>query len=236
MFRTTISLCAAVVSLSAAAVAAPVAAPVDLKSESVSALAWLPPNGPSPAVAERAMQAASCAANAGNVARASTLTIIDYSRPSTEPRLWVLDLAKRRVLFTELVAHGRGSGELMATRFSNVEGSHASSLGLFVTGETYQGQHGYSLRLHGLEPGVNDHAFDRAIVMHAAPYVDAAFAKGAGRLGLSWGCPALRPAISARVIDTIKAGSLVFAYYPDEDWLAQSQYLGSCAAARVSPQ
>jgi hypothetical protein len=225
--RTTIFLCAAVVSLSAAAMAAP----VEPNSDVASALAWLPANGPSAAVAEMALQAASCAASAGDVTRATTLTIIDYSRPSNEPRLWVLDLAKRRVLFTELVAHGRGSGELMATRFSNEEGSHASSLGLFVTGDPYQGAHGYSMRLRGLEAGVNDQAFDRAIVMHPAPYVDAAFAKGAGRLGLSWGCPALRPAIARQVIDTIKSGSLLFAYYPDEEWLTKSRYLGSCAAS-----
>ena len=227
MNRTTIFLCAAVVSLSAAAMAAP----VEPNSDVASALAWLPANGPSAAVAEMALQAASCAASAGDVARPSTLTVIDYSRPSTEPRLWVLDLAKRRVVFTELVAHGRGSGELMATRFSNEEGSHASSLGLFVTGDPYQGAHGYSMRLRGLEPGVNDQAFDRAIVMHPAPYVDAAFARGAGRLGLSWGCPALRPAIARQVIDTIKSGSLLFAYYPDEEWLTKSRYLGSCAAS-----
>ena len=227
LIRTTISLCVAAVSLSAAAMAAP----VERNSERAPAeLAWLPANGPSAPVAEMAMQAASCATSAGDVTRASTLTIIDYSRPSTEPRLWVLDLVRRRVLFTELVAHGRGSGELMATRFSNEEGSHASSLGLFVTGDPYQGAHGYSLRLRGLEPGVNDQAFDRAIVMHPAPYVDAAFAKGAGRLGLSWGCPALRPGIATQVIDTIKSGSLVFAYFPDQDWLARSKYLGSCAA------
>ena len=225
MIRTTIALCVGVVSLSAAATAAPVEPSSDRGS-----LAWLAANGPNVAVAEMAMQAASCAASAGDVVRPSTLTIIDYSRPSTEPRLWVLDLANRKVLFTELVAHGRGSGALMATRFSNEEGSHASSLGLFVTGDPYQGAHGYSMRLRGLETGINDQAFDRAIVMHPAPYVDAAFAKDAGRLGLSWGCPALRPAISKRVIDTIKSGSLLFAYYPDEDWLTTSKYLGSCAA------
>jgi hypothetical protein len=228
LLRTSICLSAAVVLLTAAATAAPVESSHRVASE----LAWLPTNGPSLSVAELAMQAATCAAATTDAARPATLTIIDYSRPSTEPRLWVLDLARERVLFTELVAHGRGSGELMATRFSNVEGSHASSLGLFVTGQTYQGQHGYSLRLHGLEPGVNDQAFDRAIVIHPAPYVDAGFAKGAGRLGLSWGCPALRPAVSKQLIDTIKSGSFVFAYYPNQDWLAQSRFLGSCASSK----
>lgn len=223
-----ICLSAAAVSLTAAATAAP----MEPNANRPASLAWLPANGPASSVAELAMQAASCAASSVDAARPTTLTIIDYSKASTEPRLWVLDLAKQRVLFTELVAHGRGSGELMATRFSNTEGSHASSLGLFVTGDTYQGQHGYSLRLHGLEPGVNDQAFDRAIVMHSAPYVDAAFAKGAGRLGLSWGCPALRPGISKQVIDTIKSGSFVFAYYPDQEWLARSAFLGSCASSK----
>ena len=99
------------------------------------------------------------------------LAVIDYSLPSTQPRLWVFDLDRGRLLFEELVAHGRGTGERLAEHFSNVEGSQMSSLGLFRAADTYDGANGYSLRLHGLEPGFNDRALERAIVMHGAPYV-----------------------------------------------------------------
>jgi hypothetical protein len=157
------------------------------------------------------------------------LTVIDYSKPSTEPRLWVLDLARERVLFEERVAHGQGSGDNYATRFSNLEGSHQTSLGLFRTADTYVGTNGYSLRLDGLEPGVNDRARERAIVMHGAPYVSEGNIRTLGRLGRSHGCPALRPAIAREVIDTIKDGSLVFAYYPDRQWLNGSRFLNGCS-------
>ena len=145
-----------------------------------------------------------------------TLTIIDYSLPSTEPRLWVLDLQTGRTLYEEVVAHGRGSGGNMATAFSNAADSHQTSLGLFVTEDTYVGQNGYSMRLNGLEPGVNDHARARAIVMHGAPYVDPAIAAAQGRLGRSWGCPALRPAVAKELIDHIKGGNLLFCVLPGQ--------------------
>lgn len=159
------------------------------------------------------------------------LTVIDYSLPSTERRLWVLDLDSGEVLFHELVAHGRNSGENFAVAFSNTDGSKQSSLGLYRTGETYEGKHGYSLRLSGLEPGVNDRARERAIVMHAADYATPEFAERHGRLGRSWGCPALDPRVHDRVIDTIKGGTAVFAYYPDDAWLGASNFLdGECHA------
>lgn len=154
-----------------------------------------------------------------------TLTLIDYSRPSSEPRLWVLDLARGEVRFHELVAHGRESGARLAHAFSNVAGSLQSSLGLFRTAETYRGRHGYSLRLDGLEPGVNDRARDRALVVHGADYATPAFVAEHGRLGRSWGCPALDPRVHRAVIDAIRGGTAVFAYYPDADWLASSPYL-----------
>ena len=176
-----------------------------------------------------ALNAAACAQGIGAVAHDRLLTIIDYSKASTEPRLWVLDLERERVLFEELVAHGRGSGENFATRFSNAEGSHQTSLGLFRTADTYVGSNGYSLRLDGLEAGINDHARDRAIVMHGAPYVSEDHLRSVGRLGRSHGCPALRPAIARTVIDTIKQGSLVFAYYPDKQWLRGSRFLNGCS-------
>jgi hypothetical protein len=165
--------------------------------------------------------------------RQPILTIIDYSLPSTVPRLFVLDLMSGEIVFHELVAHGRGSGEDYAVAFSNEEGSKQSSLGLFRTAGTYMGGHGYSLRLVGLEPGVNDRAEERAIVMHAAPYATAEFAALHGRLGRSWGCPALDPAVCSSIIDRIKDGTALFAYYPDDAWLSQSTYL-NCDAVQAS--
>jgi hypothetical protein len=178
-----------------------------------------------PAVLELALQAVACASRGFDVGRPTLLTIIDYSVPSTDARLWVVDLVSRRVLFQEAVAHGRNSGDNFARWFSNRAGSYQSSLGLFLTGDTYVGRNGYSLRLHGLEPGVNDRALDRAIVMHGADYADPAQARAVGRLGRSQGCPAVRPAVARPLIDTIKGGSFLFAYYPDDAWLSRSPYL-----------
>jgi hypothetical protein len=180
-----------------------------------------------------ALRAASCAAQTVAVRRPDIVTLIDYSRASTTPRLWVIDLAERRVLFEELVAHGRESGGNIAERFSNDEGSLQSSLGVFVTADTYVGENGYSLRLDGLEPGFNDRARDRAIVMHGAPYVRPGM-ESQGRLGRSWGCPALPLSSARQVIDTIKGGTLVVAYYPDASWLQQSRFLKGCATDVVA--
>jgi len=173
---------------------------------------------------ELAMKAMRCAQGSGLGVDATRLAFIDYSRPSTEPRLWVFDLAANRLLYQEVVAHGRGSGENLAKVFSNVSGSHTSSLGLFLTGETYQGRNGYSLRMEGLEPGVNDAAMARAIVMHGAPYVDTQAAAQQGRLGRSFGCPAVREAVARGMIDVLKDGQFVFAYYPDAQWLNASRW------------
>jgi len=157
------------------------------------------------------------------------LGVIDYSRPSTEPRLWVFDLARQRLLFEEWVAHGRNSGENLTTKFSNREGSYMTSLGGFAAQETYMGGNGYSLRLRGLEPGFNDQARQRAIVIHGAAYVNPVAAKLQGRLGRSLGCPAVRPQVARELIDSIRDGTFVFAYYPDKDWLGRSQLLsGDC--------
>jgi hypothetical protein len=143
------------------------------------------------------------------------LTVIDYSLPSSERRLWVVNPASRRVLFHEFVAHGRGSGTddapERAVRFGNDPDSHRSSLGTFLTGATYSGKHGYSLELIGLDPGVNDRAIERRIVMHPAQYVSAAYrAEKGGRVGRSWGCPALDPAIAAEIIDRIQEGGVIY--------------------------
>ncbi|MEC9483618.1 MAG: murein L,D-transpeptidase catalytic domain family protein [Halomonas sp.] len=156
---------------------------------------------------------------------AERLAVIDYSLPSTQPRLWVFDLVNRTLKFKELVAHGRGSGNARATAFSNVPDSWQSSLGLFRTLNSYQGSNGYSLRLEGLEPGVNDKAFERAIVIHGADYVDEAFITQTGRLGRSHGCPAVREDIASPLIDSLKDGQYLFVYYPEAEWLKTSSFL-----------
>jgi hypothetical protein len=161
-----------------------------------------------------ALQSATSAIEKGTAALPSTLTVIDYSKPSTEPRMWVFDVHTHALLFHELVSHGRGSGTKMAKEFSNASDSNMTSLGLFKTAEPYVGHNGYSLRLDGLEKGVNDHARDRAIVIHGAPYVNASTARANGYLGRSLGCPAVRPEIAHQLIDTLKGGGLIFAYYP----------------------
>lgn len=178
-----------------------------------------------PKVFALALEAAASAVERGQATDPSTLTVIDYSKPSTEKRMWVYDLRTHALLFDELVSHGRGSGKTNATSFSNDASSNKTSLGLFRTGETYLGHNGYSLRLDGLERGVNDHARDRAIVVHGAPYVNAATAKANGYLGRSLGCPAVRPEIAKQLIDAIKGGGLLFAYYPDANWLKSSALL-----------
>jgi len=176
-------------------------------------------------VLKMALQAAHTAAQKGLVQREDLLTVIDYSLPSTQPRLFVFDLATRKLLFRELVAHGKNSGGNVPDFFSNSTGSLASSIGLFVTADVYIGGNGYSLRLKGLEEGINDMAWDRAIVMHGASYVSQEAIKILGRLGRSWGCPALRAEVAKKVIDTVRGGSPIFAYYPDKDWLTRSEFL-----------
>lgn len=180
-----------------------------------------------PQVLELALEASACAEEQG-VIGSSILTVIDYSLPSTKPRLWVLDLERKKLLFRELVSHGMNTGENYARSFSNREGSRQSSLGLFLTDDPYYGRNGYSLRLRGLELGVNHLALERTIVMHGAWYVSEIFAAEHGRLGRSWGCPALERDVAPEVIDTIKNGSLLFVYYPDENWLRSSRFLNDC--------
>lgn len=155
------------------------------------------------------------------------LTVIDYSLPSTQKRLWVVDLAQEKVLFTSLCAHGKYSGENYTTNFSNRPGSLQTSLGLFLTANTYFGRDGYSLKIRGLEQGFNDKAESRTIVMHGAPYVSEQFASSMGRIGRSWGCPAMEKQLAVPIIDTIKNGTLVFAYYPEHNWLQKSTYINA---------
>ena len=203
------AVCLAIVSLAAINAGAAVTpqSPELAASELLSRLRAAAP-GIDHSALSLALEARECAVRSGAVPASRRLALIDYSRPSNERRLWVFELTQPRLLYTEFVAHGRGSGENFATAFSNRDGSHQSSLGLFLTADTYIGGNGYSLRMEGLEPGINDKARARAIVMHGARYVDPALALRQGRLGRSHGCPALRPAVAQQMIDTLKHGQL----------------------------
>lgn len=179
-----------------------------------------------------AIAAMQCAVNNG-AEPALRLAVIDYSQPSSVRRLWVFDLRRNRLLLRDFVAHGRQSGENFATQFSNQLGSYQSSLGLFRTQESYRGKHGYSLRMDGLEPGVNDMARERAIVIHGADYVNPQLVKSQGRIGRSLGCPAVRPEVARMVVDQLKGGQFMFSWYPDRRWLQSSNYL-NCKPQRFA--
>jgi len=153
------------------------------------------------------------------------ITIIDFSLPSDQKRLWVLDLIQAKVLFHCLVSHGRKSGELMAEYFSNAPESNASSLGFYITGETYIGKHGLSLALDGIEKGINDNARKRAIVIHGADYVSTDFIRKYGRLGRSLGCPAIPEEMNKEIIESIQDGTCLFIYWPSENYLSNSQII-----------
>jgi len=153
------------------------------------------------------------------------ITIIDFSQPSVKERFFLIDLENKQIIFKSLVAHGKNSGENLATSFSNDSKSLKSCLGFLLTSETYIGKHGYSLRLDGLEPGINDNARARAIVIHRADYVSNDFANQHGRLGRSWGCPALPINSSKLIIDKISNGSCVFIYGNDPEYLKASRLL-----------
>jgi len=154
------------------------------------------------------------------------LTIIDYSQPSTKRRLWVINLRNAKVLFNTWVTHGKNSGNVTATSFSNQPGSLKSSLGVFLTTrDAYVGENGYSLRMQGLEPGINDNAYRRDIVFHGAWYAAGNVVRKYGSLGKSWGCPAVSEDTARPLIDTIKDNTLVVAYYPDRNWLRHSSFL-----------
>lgn len=220
-----LGLAAVVAVLLSTAACAPKAPPpiAPVQPVATNRLPW-----PDPGVFQLAQNAYRCAVREGRIDR-SVLTIIDYSLPSAQRRLWVIDMLRRQVLHHELVAHGEGSGSgPMAKAFSNQVGSHQSSLGLYRTDEIYHGQFGYSLRLSGLEPAINDKARERAIVVHGADNVSDSVAARWGMVGRSWGCPALPVSTAPRIIDSIAGGSALFVYYPDDQWLRGSRYL-NCA-------
>ncbi len=214
------------------AVAAPaLAAPSVAAVTPLDKLAHLAP-GLQRQVLAHAVAAMECAVRHG-AAPAQRLAVIDYSLPSTEQRLWLFDLKRNRLLLKDYVAHGQRTGENFAEQFSNRLGSHQSSLGLFRTAESYHGKHGYSLRMDGMEPGVNDRARERAIVIHGADYVDPAWIERHGRLGRSQGCPAVRREVAQMVVDELKGGQFMFAWYPDQHWLRSSAFI-NCDAKQVA--
>lgn len=155
------------------------------------------------------------------------ITVIDYTLASTQKRLWVVDLSKKEILHTSLVAHGKYSGENYTTKVSNRMGSLQTSVGLFLTEDTYFGRDGFSLHLQGLENGFNDKAKARTIVLHGAPYVSKEFASSLGRIGRSWGCPAVEKPLAKPIINTIKDGTLILAFYKDPQWLRNSKFINA---------
>jgi hypothetical protein len=167
--------------------------------------------------------------NTGKVTKDNILSILDFTLPSGKKRFFVIDLAAGELVFNTYAAHGKNSGTTTATKFSNKPNSNQSSLGFYVTGDTYNGKHGCSLRLEGKEKGINDNAMSRGIVMHSASYVDESIIARQGFIGRSQGCPALPGNISKLVIDKIKNGSCLFLYSPDKKYVSQSKILNDKA-------
>ena len=174
---------------------------------------------------EYAMQGFNYLAETGRLANEKIISIVDFSLPSSRKRLFVIDLEKAKVVFNTYVAHGANSGTATANRFSNTPESNMSSLGFYETLGTYVGSNGYSLKLEGLESGINDNANRRAIVIHGAPYVSESLARTQGYIGRSWGCPALPENLSKPIIDKIKNGSCLFIYSPDKHYLRHSKII-----------
>jgi len=163
-------------------------------------------------------------ASAKGSVKKPVLTVIDYSLPSSKQRMWIFDVRKERLLYNTYVAHGANSGDSTPRHFSNKMSSRETSLGTYVTKDTYMGSKGLSLNLQGLERGFNDNAYNRRVVIHGAWYVEPDFIKKTGRAGRSWGCPSIAKTLAKPVINTIKDGSVVFAYYPDKYYLSHSGY------------
>lgn len=159
------------------------------------------------------------------IINSNLLTIVDYSLPATTPRMWVIDMQSNKILFNLHVAHGAKSGAKYSTKFSNQPNSHKSSIGVYKTGDIYYGKHGQSLNVHGLESGFNSNAFKRRIVIHSAKYASSNYYQKTGKVGRSHGCFAVDPKIIKPLTNTLKQGSLIVAYYPDQNWLKNSKFL-----------
>lgn len=183
-------------------------------------------NGPNRDVFNKAIKGYLLMRYEGRLLNPDLLSIIDYSLPSSYKRFWILDLKKHLILFHEWTAHGKNSGDRMATMFSNSVNSLQSSLGFFVTGSLYRGAHDLSLKLYGHEKGINDRAFQRGIVIHGASYVSEDLAQ-TDQIGRSFGCPAVRNEITQSLVETIAEGSCMFAYYPATNYLSKSPILNS---------
>jgi L,D-transpeptidase catalytic domain len=175
-------------------------------------------------VFELAMKGFGKLKSAGKIVNDNVISIVDFSQPSGHKRLYVIDLKKTQVVFNTLVAHGMNSGREYATEFSNAPESNKSSLGFYTTQETYHGRNGYSLRLNGVEKGINDNALNRDIVVHGAGYVSEQYVNAQGFIGRSWGCPAVPAAMNNRIIEKIKDGSCLFIYSPYKKYLERSAY------------
>ncbi len=162
----------------------------------------------------------------GKLNNPTIVTIADYSQSSNKKRLYVIDLKNKKLLFNTYVAHGRNTGDEYAKSFSNVDGSYKSSLGFYVTEHPITGSHtGFSLLIDGVEKGFNDHAVQRAIIIHAAEYATENFIKKFGRLGRSYGCPSVPPEMNKPIIEAIKGGTCLFLYNPDKEYLSKSALL-----------
>ena len=174
---------------------------------------------------EYAYKGYQCLIKKNKIDNSNILSICDLSQSSNKKRFYILDLANNEVLLTSYVAHGKGSGMEYATRFSNKPNSHQTSLGFYITGSTYYGEHGLSLKLTGLETGFNDHAARRNIVIHGAVYVGSNYLEENKFLGRSYGCPAVPADESATIIDMIKDGTCLFIYHPTKAYLQKSKIL-----------
>ncbi|MDF1655390.1 MAG: murein L,D-transpeptidase catalytic domain family protein [Coxiellaceae bacterium] len=190
-------------------------------------------NGLPPSVIDKVMNTLYCAKR-NELDHNNILTIIDFSQPSNKKRLWVFDLAKSKLLYNTYVSHGLKSGSFNSTYFSNKNNSKATSIGVFNTEKKYYGRYGIALKLLGLEPSINDNAYNRFIVMHGSWYVNERFIKKYGRAGRSWGCPSLPLNVVKPIINTIKDNSIMVAYYPSDDWLNKSDFLHCDGAKKTT--
>jgi hypothetical protein len=162
------------------------------------------------------------------------LSIIDFSLNSTQKRFWLVNLESSKVVYHSLIAHGKNTGLNEARYFSNTMSSNKSSLGFYATGNTYQGKHGLSMYLHGMDQGYNDNAKQRAIVMHGADYVSEQFVRIHGRLGRSLGCPALPMSNYKEIINIIAGGTCLFIYYPSYEYIQNSTVLEAAISTNIS--
>jgi len=200
--------------------------PEGIVNEDIYATVSLSETGLSRDIFDLAIKGLNRLDNDGKLNNPNIVTIVDYSQSSNKKRLYVIDIKNRKLLFNTFVAHGRNTGEEYAKSFSNDEGSYKSSLGFYITEQPVIGSHtGFSLQIDGVEKGFNDHAVQRAIIIHAAEYVTENFIKKYGRLGRSYGCPSLPPEMNKPIIEAIKGGTCLFLYNPNKDYLSNSALL-----------